>query len=85
MAKKTKAIVQTFTPQADYTPVDSDFVLKDNAGEIAIDTNFASQSFWKDVTKRFVNKRSAVVGTVLVIFIIFMAIIGPHLHGYDYS
>lgn len=85
MAKITKAIVQTFTPQADYTPVDSDFVLKDNAGEIAIDTNFASQSFWKDVMKRFVNKRSAVVGLVFVIFIIFMAIVGPHMNGYDYS
>lgn len=85
MAKITKAIVQTFTPQADYTPVDSDFVLKDNAGEIAIDTNFASQSFWKDVMKRFVNKRSAVVGLVFVISIIFMAIVGPHMNGYDYS
>ncbi len=82
---KTKTAAATYTPQQPYTPVDSDFVLKHNEGEIAIDTNFASQSFWKDVTTRFFHKKSAVAGLFIVLFLILMAIIGPHVSGYDYS
>ncbi len=68
-----------------YAPTDADFVLKDNAGEIAIDNNFSSQSFWKDVRKRFVNKKSAVVGLIFVLVLILFAIIGPHMTSYTYS
>ena len=39
--------------QAAYVPVESDFRLKNNAEEIGIDSNFAAQSFWKDVLLRF--------------------------------
>lgn len=67
-----------------YVPVDSDFTLK-NSTELDIDTNFASQSFWKDVRKRFFNKKSAVVGLFFVIFLTIMAIVGPHMTSYTYS
>ena len=43
--------------QAAYVPVESDFRLKNNAEEIGIDSNFAAQSFWKDVLLRKKNKR----------------------------
>lgn len=79
--KKTAA---TGTAAA-YVPVDADFKLKDNAGEIAIDTNFASQSFWKDVFIRYFRKTSAVVGLILIIFISLMAVIGPGMNEYTYS
>ena len=36
-----------------YVPVDADFVLKDNAGAITIDENYAAQNFWKDVLIRY--------------------------------
>ena len=36
-----------------HTFTEKDFQLKDNAGDIKIDSNFASQSFWKDVRIRF--------------------------------
>lgn len=85
MAKKAVSAAATYTPQASYTPVDSDFVLKDNTKDIEIDTNFASQSFWKDVRMRFARKKSAVVGLWIVGIIILLAIIGPHMNGYDYS
>ena len=67
MFGKKKQVVTAQPAVAAYVPVDSDFVRKDNAGEIAIDTNFASQSFWKDVIIRFKHKKSAVIGLILVI------------------
>lgn len=79
---KTSTTVGT---AAAYVPVDADFKLKDNAGEIAIDTNFASQSFWKDVFIRYFRKTSAVVGLVLIILISAMAIVGPGMNKYTYS
>lgn len=69
----------------EYTPVASDFVLKDNAGEIAIDENFAAQSFWKDVIIRYFKKLSAVLGTALIIAISVLAVIGPGMNDYTYS
>lgn len=68
-----------------YVPVDADFKLKNNAGDIAIDTNFASQSFWKDVFIRYFRKTSAVVGLVLIILISIMAVVGPGMNEYTYS
>ena len=68
-----------------YVPSDEDFRLKNNAGEIAIDTNFAAQSFWKDVLIRYFRKISAVVGLVLIIFITAMAVVGPQMNDYTYS
>ena len=59
------------TTQNAYVPTDADFRLKDNAGEITIDTNFAAQSFWKDVTLRFFRKTSAWIGLFLIIIITF--------------
>ena len=43
----------------EYIPTDADFVLKKNGADIEVDTNFASQSFWKEVIARFIRKRSA--------------------------
>ncbi|MBQ7371800.1 MAG: ABC transporter permease [Blautia sp.] len=70
---------------AAYTPTDADFRLKDNAGDIAIDSNFAAQGFWKDVFIRFVRKGSAVFGLVMILFITLMAIFGPGMNPYTYS
>lgn len=68
-----------------YVPVDSDFILKNNSDEISIDSNFSSQSFWKDVRKRFVRKKSAVAGLLFVIILTLLAIIGPNMTPYSYS
>ena len=71
-----------FTP---YTPVDSDFVLKNTDGALELDANFASQSFWKDVFVRFFRRKSAVVGMVLILLITLLSIIGPGMNEYTYS
>lgn len=68
-----------------YIPTDSDFRLKDDAGAIAIDENFAAQSFWKDVIIRYFKKISAVLGLILIILISVMAVIGPDMNEYTYS
>ena len=84
MLKKTRRAAAA-AAEAPYTPVDADFVLKDNAGEIAIDTNFAAQSFWRDVLVRYLRKTSAVIGLVLILLISIMAAVGPGMNGYTYS
>ena len=68
-----------------YVPTDEDFRLKSNAGEIGIDTNFASQNFWKDVLIRFFKKKSAVIGLIFIVLITVMVIIGPGMTPYTYS
>ena len=42
---------------------EADFTLKHNDDEIAVDSNFAAQSFWKDARIRFFRKKSAVLGS----------------------
>lgn len=65
--------------------MDADFQLKANNEDIGIDNNYAAQSFWKDVTKRFFNKKSAVVGLITILLIVLFAIIGPGMNDYTYS
>lgn len=81
---RTKAINPMEAVSA-YIPVDADFKLKNNAGEIAIDENFAAQNFWKDVFIRYFRKASAVIGLILIVFITFFAIVGPGMNEYTYS
>lgn len=50
-----------------------------------IDTNFASQSFWKDAMCRFRKNKGAVLALIVLILIIFMALVGPLMNEYSYS
>lgn len=84
MSIKAKPVAEALTETA-YVPVEADFRLKDNAGDIAIDENFAAQSFWKDVFIRYFRKISAVIGLFLIILITVFAIIGPGMNEYTYS
>jgi oligopeptide transport system permease protein len=83
--KKKKEVFAPASAGQGYIPVDTDFVFKDNAGDLEIDTNFAAQSFWKEVVVRFLRKGSAVFGLVMIIFITIMAIVGPGMNDYTYS
>lgn len=42
----------------EHTFAEKDFALKHNDDEIAVDTNFAAQNFWKEALIRFFNKRA---------------------------
>ena len=49
--KKPAAVPQV----PEYTFQEDDFLLKNDTAGVNIDTNFASQSYWKDVYKRFIS------------------------------
>ena len=70
----TKAVNDAFP---EHTFDAADFTRKHNDAEIAVDTNFAAQSFWKDARIRFFRKKSAVLGLVMIIVILLLAIFGP--------
>lgn len=44
-----------------------------------------SLSFWKDVRIRFRKNKLAMFGVVLLTILVFMAIFGPYMTGYDYA
>lgn len=79
MSKSITAAVGTYVPSAD------DFKLKNNSDEIAIDNNYASQSFWKEVVIRYLRKISAVIGLAVIVFITVMAVSGPGMNSFGYS
>ncbi|MGI6107179.1 MAG: ABC transporter permease [Lachnospiraceae bacterium] len=86
MAKKNNAApaaAAAVSAPAPYVPTADDFRLK-NTESIDIDTNYAAQSFWKDVFIRFRKKKSAVAGLIFVIILTLMAIFGPYMSGYTY-
>ena len=68
-----------------YVPVDTDFVLKNADGQLELDANFASQSYWKDVFVRFFRRKSAVLGMVLILLIVLLSIVGPGMNDYTYA
>lgn len=65
--------------------LDDDFEMLNQNLEDHIDTNFASQSFWKDAFARFVRNRGAVISFFIILFLIFMAIAGPYMTPYTYQ
>lgn len=87
MAKvKAKPIVATGPVDPEQIEIlPGDFERKANAEEIKTDANFASQNYWKDVRRRFLSNKGALVGLVLILLIALMAIIGPGMNDYTYS
>ena len=69
----------------EHTFAEKDFALKHNEDEISVDTNFAAQNFWKEALIRFFNKKSAVLGLVLIVIIVLLAVLGPGMNSYTYS
>lgn len=67
-----------------YIPKDEDFTFVENK-EINIDKNYAAQSYWKGVAKRFFSRKRSVIGLVIVVLIIIMALVGPMISPYEYT
>ncbi len=65
--------------------LENDFCLHNDISGTKIDTNFASQSYWKDVRVRFVSNKGALISLFVIIVIIFFAFAGPHFTPYTYS
>ena len=75
--RKTVSAVQP--APAEYTFQPDDFQWRTDTASVHIDSNFASQSYWKDVYKRFVGNKGALVALVLIVIITFFAIAGPEI------
>ncbi len=84
MAEKSETTMASSDASASYVPAESDFVFKNNEADISIDTNFASQSFWKDALIRFFHKKIAVFGLIMIILIVIFAVAGPTMNSYTY-
>ena len=80
---KRKAAPVAAAPE--YVFQEDDFLLKNDLSAVNIDNNFASQSYWKDVYKRFVSNKGALVSLVLIVLITFFAIFGPGMTQYSYA
>lgn len=62
---------------------DFEFVQRDSSAHI--DESYSSQSYWKDVRKRFFKNKGAVLGLIAILIIIFMAIFGLDMNDYTYD
>ena len=62
---------------------DFDLVGRENISDI--DQNFSSQSYWKDVGKRFIKNKGAVIGLFFIVIITIMAIVGVYLNEHTYE
>lgn len=69
---------------AEYVPVAGDFAQLEQS-DIATDTNYASQSYWKGVATHFVRNKRAMIGLILVLLMIFLAFVAPLFSGYAYD
>ncbi|WRS28593.1 ABC transporter permease [Oscillospiraceae bacterium MB08-C2-2] len=63
----------------------NDFELIGGEPEAHIDSGFSSDSYWKDVQRRFINNKGAVAALILIIIIMLLAAFGPSMSGYNYS
>lgn len=41
-------------------------------------------SYWRDVASRFFKNKAAMISTILLLMVVFMAIVGPMMVSYDY-
>ena len=78
-AKKAAAV------QSDITFLPNDFELIGGKPEAHIDAGFSSDTYWKDVRRRFLSNKGAVVALVVIVLIVVFSVIGPMISGYSYS
>ncbi len=67
-----------------YTPQDGDFEFI-SGRDMNVDTNFASQGYWKGVAIHFFRNKFAVTGLILVSAIMILAICAPLVSSYSYQ
>ena len=67
-----------------YTPSQDDFEFIENRN-IEVDTNFASQGYWRGVFVHFVKNKFAMTGVILVSAIMIFAIFAPVFSSYAYD
>lgn len=70
----------------DYTSLpENAFELQHNDIHAHVDTNFASQNYWKDALIRFLRNKGAIIGLLILVLIAVFAIFGPNMNDYSYK
>ena len=72
-------------PNIDHEFHADDFEFAHSADEKLIDRNYSTTSYWKDVWSNFKKNKGALIGAVIIIFLIFMAVVGPNMNEYTYK
>ncbi len=62
-----------------------DFELIGEIREDFVDENYLKESYWKDISSRFVKNKGAIFGIIMIILVVIMAIVGPSLSGYTFD
>ena len=70
--------------EKNYTPQKTDFEFI-SGRNIDVDTNFASQGYWRGVAVHFFKNKFAVTGLILVCAIMIFAICAPLVSSYSYQ
>lgn len=63
----------------------NDFEFAHSKDEKLTDTSYKATSYLKDVWTNFKKNKGAIVGTVIIIVIIVMAIVGPNMNTFTYK
>ena len=69
----------------DHEFYDDDFNFAHAADEKLVDRNYSATSYAKDVWNNFRKNKGALIGAVIILFIIIMAIVGPSMNEYTYK
>lgn len=72
-------------PNLDHDFHHDDFDFAHEEGAKLIDRTYSATSYAKDVWNNFKKNRGALIGIVIIIFIIFMAIVGPGMNDFTYK
>lgn len=75
--------IEAYLNSIEYRADDFEFQHGENFEHI--DTNFASESYWRDALKRFTANRGAVIGFICIIILVLLALIGPSMNSYTYD
>lgn len=80
---KLKSKAAAMQPEFAFAP--DDFELIGGKPEANIDSGFSSDTYWKDVRRRFFSNKGAVISLIFIVMIVTFAIIGPMISAYSYS
>ena len=72
-------------PNTDHDFHHDDFEFAHEEGEKLIDRTYSATSYAKDVWNNFKKNRGALIGIVIIVFIVLMAIIGPSMNDFTYK
>ncbi len=75
--------VEEYLSQIDFREDDFEFQHKD--GFEHIDTNFASQGYWKEALARFRKSKGAMFSLICILLLTLMAFVGPSMNEYTYD